>query len=440
MNLSTSKYQSRVLMSWLEGRGGMERAGVQAMLTENSALTNLSGDQLAKLLGAMSTTASGVAVTAETAFRVTTVYACVNLITGAIASCGAPVYERTDKARKQAQHDYWWIFNERACEGFAAAAAVQYFVGARLFYGDSFGRLLRPNNFTNRITGWRPYHPERVEPFLNSQNGLRYRFVNRDGSAEVLDPADVLHVPSLGFDGLRSPSPITYAAREAIGSSLAAEEYSARFFSQGSTHDIVLKHARKMDAEQIDALRASYLAKYGGGRNNRAPLILTGGLEMEKLSITPVDADLIEGRRFTVEEVCRIFGVPPFMVGATDKTTSWGSGVEHMGIGFVKYTLRPHLVAIQQELNSKLWPNREKYFVEFDTADLERGDFKTRMEGFRVALGRAGERNWVSVNEVRDQLNLEPVPGGDRFFDGTDKKPSNEKGKGDDEGAAAAAE
>jgi HK97 family phage portal protein len=447
MDLSIPKYQSRVLMSWLEGRdGGIARAGVerpaiQAMLPENGSITDLSAEQLANLLGAMSTTAAGVAVTAESALKVTTVYGCVNLISGAIASCGAPVYERTEKARKQVDHDYWWLFNERACDGFTSAIAAQYFIAARLFYGDGFARLLRPNNFTNRITGWQPYHPQRVEPFLNSQNALRYRCTNRDGTAEIVNPEDMLHVPSLGFDGLRSPSPITYAAREAIGSSLAAEEYSARFFSQGSTHDIAITHPRKMEKEQIDALRASYLARYGGSRNNRSPLILTGGLSAEKLSITPVDADLIESRRFTVEEICRVFGVPPFMVGSTDKTTSWGSGVEHMGIGFVKYTLRPHLVAIQQELNAKLWPNRERFFIEYDTADLERGDFKTRMEGFRIALGRAGELNWVNVNEVRDQLNLEPVTGGDRFYDRSEKPESKtESGDTDESKAAAAAE
>jgi phage portal protein BeeE len=89
------------------------------------------------------------------------------------------------------------------------------------------------------------------------------------------------------------------------------------------------------------------------------------------------------------------------MVGATDKTTSWGSGIEQQGIGFVKYTLRRHLTPIEQEFNRKLWPNREKYFVEYNTAALERGDFKTRMEGYRIALGRAGERPWIKVDEIR---------------------------------------
>jgi hypothetical protein len=133
-------------------------------------------------------------------------------------------------------------------------------------------------------------HPYRCQPFFDSQNFLRYRVTDRLGHVRVYDPSDILHVPSMGFDGLRSPSPITYAAREAIGMSLAAEEFSARFFSQGSTHDIALKTDKKLDEVQIDLLRQTYVAKYGGGKNSRVPLILSGGLKVEKLSITPQDA------------------------------------------------------------------------------------------------------------------------------------------------------
>lgn len=443
MQLSTSKYQSRVLMGWLGDRdGGLVRAGldpgINALLPENSSVSNLGADDLARLLGASAATASGAAVTPETAMRVTTVYGCVALLSGAIGTLPLPVYERDHETntRKRANHDYWWMLNEQAQADWASGVAFEYFVGSRLFYGDAFARILRPHSFTSRANGWVPMHSLRVEPFLNSQNGLRYRVTKRDGTADVLDPADVLHVPSMGFDGLRSPSPITYAAREAIGTSLAAEEYSARFFSQGSTHDIALKSTKKLDAEQIKVLRESYLARHAGGKNARIPLILSGGLEVEQLSITPHDATLVQMRHFTVEEICRVFGVPPWMVGHTEKTTSWGSGVEQQGIGFVKYTLRRHLTPIEQEFNRKLWPNRERYFVEYDTAALERGDFKTRMEGYRIALGRAGERPWIKVNEIRRTENLEPVEADDPDMQPIGKPA--EKGEGDEPTKAAA--
>ena len=136
-------------------------------------------------------------------------------------------------------------------------------------------------------------------------------------------------------------------------------------------------------------------------------------MELEKLSITPEDASLLDTRRFQVEEIARIFGVPPHMIGHTSASTSWGTGIEQQSIGFVKYTLQRHLVKIEQELNRKIWPTRARYYVEFSAVGLERGDTKTRNEAYRIALGRAGEPGWMSVNEVRRAENLPPVEGGD---------------------------
>lgn len=424
MTLSITKYRSHVLDSWLASRqGGPSRAGVQAVLPENGALSNLTVDQLASMLGASTLTAAGVAVTPEIALRVSAVYACVSLVAGAVSSLPLPIYERGEEdARRRAKHDYWWFLNEQANEDCTAAAAMEYIVASKLFYGDGFARLLRPNPFTNRVIGWMPLHPSRVEPFRDG-GMLLYRVTERDGKQTVYDKSDILHFPSLGFDGLRSPSPITYAARESIGTGLAAEEYSARFYSQGSTHDIALKSAKGLTPEQGEVLRASYLAKYGGGKNSRVPLILTGGLEVEKLSITPHDASLLPTRQFTVEEICRVIGVPPFMVGATDKQSSWGTGVSVMGKGFVRFTLRTrHLTPIQQELNRKLWPNRERYFVEFNTNALERDDTKTRFESYRIALGRAGEPGFMTANEARRLENMEPITGGDALHSGEKPK------------------
>lgn len=413
-DLASKQHTSRVLDSWLSAReGGHVRAGIVA-LGENSSTSNLTASELASMLGASHVTAAGVAVTADSSMRETTVYACTALISGAISTLPLPIYERTDDSRKKAKHDYWWMLNEQAYEDMTAATAMEYLVASRLLYGDGFARLIRPNPFTNRVTGWKPLHPLCVQPYRDSANRLFY-LVTEDGKQVVYDPADILHVPSIGFDGLRSPSPITYAAREAIGNSLAAGRYTGQFFTQGSNHDIALKSKSNLTKEQADALRASYLARQAG---SRAPLVLHGGLEVEKLSITPNDAALLPTRQFTVEEICRVFGVPPFMVGATDKTTSWGSGIEQQGIAFVKYSLRRHMTPIEQEFNRKLWPSRERYFVEYNTAALERGDYKTRMEGYRIAIGRAGEPGWMKPNEARRMENMEPVDDGDQLYTG----------------------
>lgn len=134
---------------------------------------------------------------------------------------------------------------------------------------------------------------------------------------------------------------------------------------------------------------------------------MSGGMKIHELTINAEDAQLIETRKFQIEDIARVFGVPPHMIGHTEKSSSWGTGVEQMSIGFVKYTLARHLTKIEQEFNRKLWRDKT-YFAEFNTAGLERGDYKTRMEGYRIALGRAGEQPWMDVEEVRRLENLSP--------------------------------
>lgn len=409
-NLTAKRHTSRTLDTWLAGReGAARRVGIEAS-GENSFTTGYTAEQLAQLLGVASASAAGVAVTPETAMRVATVYACISLIAGAISTLPLGIYERKGEERSKAAHDYWWLFNEQANDEMTSAAAWEYMFAAKFFHGDAFAELLRPSVLSSRIIGWKPLHPLRTHPFRDDRGVLLYRVQPERGEAYVLDSADVLHLPSLGFDGLRSPSPVTYAAREAIGVALAAESFNARFYSEGATFDYALKTSQSLKRDQIDVLQASLMSRVHGGSTKRSPLILTGGLEPAQLTINPKDAEILKTRLFTVEEICRIFGVPPHMVGHTEKTTSWGSGIESQGIGFVRYTLQRHLTPTAQELNRKLWPSRAKYFVEHITAALERGDLKTRFESYRIALGRAGEQPWMGVDEVRRLENMAPMP------------------------------
>lgn len=425
-NLTAKHHPSRVLTQFLASReGGAQRAGVVAA-GENDHKKGLTAAQLVSELGLAVGSAAGVPVTAATAMRVSTVYACVSLIAGAIATLPFAIYERAGEARRKAAHEYWWLLNEQANEDMTAAAAWEYLVSAKLFYGDGYAELLRPSIVSNRVIGWQPHHPLRVMPFRDTDGRRLYRVQPERGEAYVLDQADMVHLPSLGFDGLSSPSPITYAARESIGIALAAEHFNANFFTDGATFDYALKTDAKVDREQFEVLKAAFLARRGGSRNNRVPLILTHGMEPAQLSVNPKDAEVLATRLFTVEEICRVFGVPPHMVGHTDKTTSWGSGMEQQGSGFVRYTLQRHLTPIAQEFNRKLWPQQQRYFVEHITAALERGDLKSRNEAYRIATGRAGEPAWMTVNEVRRLENLPPVEGGDQLNRGTpDAEPTD---------------
>lgn len=407
--LEARAHQSRVLSEWIAGRpGAARRTGVVA-LGENASRTDIRPGDLASALGLSVQSSAGVAVTPDNAMRVSAVYGCVSLIAGAIATLPFVVYERDGSTRRRAEHDYAWMLNEQAFDGMTSATAFEYLIASKLFYGDAFAELLRPGVASTRVIGWKPLHPLAVVPLKDQKDGaIYYRVAENGRPMRVLDSADIIHLPSLGFDGLTSPSPITYAAREVIGIALAAEGYSARFFNGGATFDYALKTESKLGKEQLDQLRESLAARTAKG--SRAPLVLSGGLEPAQLSVNPKDAEILSTRLFSVEEICRIFGVPPHMVGHTDKTTSWGSGIEQQGIGFVRYTLQRHLTPCAQEWNRKLWPVRQRYFVEHLTAALERGDLKARYEAYRVALGRAGEMPWVDADEIRRLENMPPAP------------------------------
>lgn len=406
MNLEAVRRTSTVLDSWLAERdGGAARAGIAALGENSSAQVTLS--ELSNLLGASQRAASGSTVTAETAMRVSAAYGCMSLIAGAIATLPIGIYERNGNERDTANHEYWWMLNELASDGWTSAAAWEAIILSKLSHGDGFGEWIRPSLYSNRVIGWKPLPRKSVVPFRD-QGEVYYRISPIDGPSYTLNRADVIHLPSLGFDGLCSPSPLTYAALEAIGIALAAQENVGRFFAGGGNFDYALKTASKLDKTQLQQLKASLIGRVQNG--GRGPLILGGGLEPAQLSVNSKDAEILATRLFTVEEICRIFGVPPSMVGHGGAVSNWGTGVAAQGMGFVRYTLQRHLTPAAQELNSKLWPVRQKYFVEHITAALERGDQKARYEGYRTALGRAGEQPFMDANEVRRLENMPPNP------------------------------
>lgn len=388
---------------------------VQA-LTENGS-GSLTTQELANLIGGGMGSSAGPAVTENSAMRVSAVYACVELIAGAISTLPMKVYKRTKDGREPTDHDYWWLLNEQPNPEMSSAVFWEYLASSRKFYGDCFAEIKRPSFRSSRIDAIVPHHPLRVNPFRTAEGRLLYRITPLVGPDYVLDPADIIHVPSLGYDGLRSPSPITYAARQAVGTSLAAGEYNARFFSNGARPDFALKAPGSLSQDQAQMIRATWGERHAGVANSHLPAVLTGGMEIQQLSLSAQDSQILATSQFQIEEIARVLGVPPHLIGHTDKTTSWGSGVENMGRGFVKFTLKRDLVKFEQEFNRKLWPSRERYFVEFDLADIERGDLKSENEAFRIALGRAGEPGWLTQNEVRKAKLLPPKEGGDELLE-----------------------
>lgn len=349
------------------------------------------------------------------ALAVTAVYACVSLISGAIASLPMHVYRRASDGdlTPDFNHPHWWILNEQFSPRWSAAAGWSFMTASKLLHGDGFAEILRSRN--GDILGLVPLLPQRVKVIATPDGSRLVYEVHPDPTVDVaeseslkvrvLDQDDVLHVPGFGFNGLRGMSALRNALRTSGRLAISSQDFSNSFFHNQAKPDFVLKSAGNLTDEQFERMKAQLALEHQGTMNAGRPLILEGGLDVKELTMTLEDAQLLETRRFQVEEIARVFNVPPFMIGHTTTTSAWGSGVEAMGAGFVRYTLRDHLNAFHNEINRKFY-RRPNLCAEFDTFELERGDFKAMAEGVRIGLGRAGEPAVMTIEEGRRMLRL----------------------------------
>lgn len=401
---------SVILNAWMA-----ERAAIKAQTTYASSSGNKGSQLYEWLTGGGALSNAGPAVTERTAMAISAVYACIGLIGGAIASLPLQVYQRSENSRERIDHELWWLFNEQPAPSYSASVFWEYIVWSLLLHGDGFARIIRAAPGSPKIKSFEIIHPLDIA-VSRIEDRLAYTFLDENGKPKTIDQDDILHIPGLGFDGLRGLSPLRHAARQTMGLTLAADEYSARFFSNGARPDYVITTPNAMKDDQVKLFRESWMARYAGLGNAHIPAMLTGGGEVKALSLNPEDSQLIETRNFQAGDIARFYGVPAHLIGLNDKTSSWGTGIEQMSIGFVKYTLQRHLVKIEQEINRKLFRRSLQLFAEFNTAGLERGDYKGRNEGYRIAAGRAGEPGWMTINEIRKLENLPPIDGGDVLF------------------------
>lgn len=355
---------------------------------------------------------AGPAVTAETAMRVTAVYACVRMLCGAVSTMPLHIYRRTAKGKERVDHPLWWVLNQEASPTFTAAAMREYQIASMLLRGDGLAWIRR-----NRRGDVERLDPlPRKNTIIEKVGGrLRYHVHLDEEGYKGLDQDDVLHLPNVGFDGICSPSVIGLAAKQGIGLAMAAEEYSARFFSNGARPDHVITMDGNPTQEQIDKIRQSWLKRHQGTANAHLPGMLVGGAKVHQITMTSEDAQLMEARQFQVTDIARAFGLPSWMINANEKSTSWGSGLEQMGLGFIIYTLQPHLTRWAQEINRKLLRDRN-LFAEFNVAALLRGDAKTRADYYTSALGGTQGPGYMTPNEVRAKENLPPIEGGDQLY------------------------
>jgi len=348
--------------------------------------------------------AAGKSVNPRTAVQMTAVYACVRVIAETVASLPLHVYQQTDQGSEKAfGHPLYRILHDEPNHEMTSFILRETMLSHLLLWGNSYCQILR--NGRGQIIGLYPLLPEKMSVDRDAGGRLTYDYTARDGGVVRLRPEDVLHIPGLGFDGIMGYSPIALE-KNAIGLGIAAEEYGSRFFSNGATPSGVLTHPNTV--KNPASLRESWNAAYGGSTNSGKVAILEEGMKFEKVSIPNNEAQFLESRKFQVAEICRIYRVPPHLVGDLEHATF--SNIEHQAISFAMHTIRPWLVRIEQAMNKALFPDREKerYYVRFNIDGLMRGSYKERMEGY--AIGR--QNGWLSADDIRELENMNPLPDG----------------------------
>lgn len=395
---------------WKRTEPVIEEVVADIAVVENSAQIVQSSDMhVMDLFGTAAT--SGKVVNEHTAMRVSMAFACSRLICGALASLPFHFYQRTKNGKERFDTPLWYLFNEAPTPRFTAAVFWEYIAKSQLFHGDGFATMRR--NAANIVVEVIPHHP--LDVVVERRGNRLVYFVQDNGVRFGVDQDDMLHFPSFGFDGLRSLSVIQYAAKQNIGFTLTTDEFRGKLMSQGLHTPFFFHAPGKMTAEKRQMLRSEYETRYQGYQNTGRPMVLTEGVDLKTISMSMADAQLIEQMKMSDADIARAFGVPGHMVNLTEKTTSWGSGIESLGIGFVTYTLLPYMNRDKQEINRKLFKT-DKYFGEFLVDALQRGDQKSRSDYFKAALGGTQAPGWMTPNDVRRLENLPPIDGGDHLY------------------------
>lgn len=354
---------------------------------------------------------SGKPVNAQTAIQLSTVYACVRVISETVASLPLGVYEATeDGSQKATDHPLYFLLHDEPNSEMTSFVLREVMLAHLLLYGNSYCQILRSGR--NQITGLYPLLPDHMEVDRDKNGMLTYTYSTSTGQRVIMAPEEVLHIPGLGFDGVMGYSPIALE-RNAIGLGIASEEYGSKFFSNGARPSGILTHPNTV--KNPAALRESWNSIYGGSGNANRVAILEEGMHFEPIAIPNNEAQFLETRKFQVDEICRIFRVPPHLVGDLEHATF--SNIEHQSIDFAVHTIRPWLVRIEQSMNRALFSDEEKgrFYVQFNIDGLMRGDYKSRMEGYAIAR----QNGWMSANDIRALENQNPIPseeGGDAYL------------------------
>lgn len=362
---------------------------------------------------------SGKRVNERTSMQMTAVYSCVRILSEAVAGLPLHLYEYTEGCSKEkaAEHPLYFILHDEPNPEMTSFVFRETLMTHLLLWGNAYAQIIR--NGKGEVLALYPLMPDRMGVDRDEKGRLYYEYtVNSDdaptmkGSTVRLQPTDVLHIPGLGFDGLVGYSPIAMA-KNAIGMAIACEEYGAKFFANGAQPSGVLEHPGTI--KDPSRVRESWTQTFGGSQNANKVAVLEEGMKYTPISISPEQAQFLETRKFQINEIARIFRVPPHMVGDLEKSSF--SNIEQQSLEFVKYTLDPWVSRWEQSMVRSLLTAEEKkqYFIKFNVDGLLRGDYQSRMNGY--AIGR--QNGWMSANDIRELENLDRIPeelGGDLYL------------------------
>nr|WP_153491964.1 phage portal protein [Sinorhizobium meliloti] len=353
---------------------------------------------------------AGEAITDQNILAISAVWACVNLLAGTIASLPLMVYRTNSRGERTLARDHplFRILHDSPNYDQTATDFWEYSSASIELWGNSYAAIER--NGGGRVAALTPLRPDSVSVRRLENGNLEYRWT-KDGENHVGSDRAILHIRGFGGDPLGGMSTLHFG-RHAFGLARAIDRAAAGTFSNGMIAQTALTFERWLTDEQRNLAETKLSEKYIGAKNSGRPIILEGGTKIDVLSINPEDAQMLESRGFSVEEVCRFFGVPPFMVGHTQKVTSFGSGLEQQVLGFQKFTLRRRLKRIEQALEKQLLTPAERaagLTIEFNLEGLLRGDSTARAAFYQSALANG----WMTINEVREKENLPRVEGGD---------------------------
>ena len=355
--------------------------------------------------------AAGQSVNERSAMQMSAVYACVRILAESIASLPLHFYQYNDAGGKEkaVNHPLYWLLHDEPNPEMSSFSFRETLMTHLLLWGNAYAQIIR--NGRGEVIALYPLMPDRMTVDRDARGRIYYEYARSESDANtlgkkssvILSPEDVFHIPGLGFDGLVGYSPIAMA-KQAIGMGLACDEYGASFYQNGAQPGGVLEHPNVLkDPKRV---RESWNAIYQGSKNAHRIAVLEEGMTYKPITISPEQAQFLETRKFQIDEIARIFRVPPHMIGDLEKSSF--SNIEQQSLEFVKYTLAPWISRWEQAIQRSLllMSERTRYFARFNVEGLLRGDYQSRMNGYAVAC----QNGWMSANDIRELESLDMIP------------------------------